>query len=187
MTQDRITPPAASQLGYERSLFPLQFCSLCRREIQGGLLQKFERPISDCGEQISPRCMLQRPYEQVGHALLITSEAKGIGKSTLGNIVRRLEQNSRVPQTKDLKAQFDSWHICKLVVQVDEVYEAGNWDLANKLKPLITERDASSLVREMTGDRIRPTVPKQGFPSFLGSPIQSASTPWALPAAPSGF
>jgi hypothetical protein len=93
--------------------------------------------------------MLQRPWERVGHALLITSEAKGIGKSTLGNIVRRLvgEQNSRVAQTKDLKGQFDGWLVGKLVIQVDEVYEAGNWDLANKLKPLITERTVSVNVK----------------------------------------
>jgi hypothetical protein len=60
---------------------------------------------------------------------LITSEAKGIGKSTSGNVVRRLvgEQNSRVAQTKDLKSSFDGWLMGKLVVQVDAVYEAGNW------------------------------------------------------------
>jgi hypothetical protein len=70
---------------------------------------------------------------------------KGIGKSTFGTILRRLvgEQNSRVAQTKDLKAQFDGWLVGNLVVQVDEVYEAGNWDLANKLKPLITEPKVS--------------------------------------------
>jgi phage/plasmid-associated DNA primase len=89
--------------------------------------------------------LVQQPAERVSHALLITSKAKGIGKSTFGAIIRRLvgEQNSRVVQTKDLKAQFDGWLVGKLVVQVDEVYEAGNWDLANKLKPLITERTVS--------------------------------------------
>jgi hypothetical protein len=89
--------------------------------------------------------LVQRPRERVGHALLITSEAKGIGKSTLGTVVRRLvgEQNSRVTQTKDLKAQFDGWLVGKLVVQVDEVYEAGNWALTDKLKPIITEPKVS--------------------------------------------
>jgi hypothetical protein len=55
--------------------------------------------------------LIQRPQERVGHALLITSEAKGIGKSTLGTIVRRLvgERNSRVVQTKDLKSSSDGW------------------------------------------------------------------------------
>jgi hypothetical protein len=93
--------------------------------------------------------MVQRPWERVSHALLITSEAKGIGKSTLGAIIRRLvgEQNSRVAQTKDLKSAFDGWLVGKLVVQVDEVYEAGNWDLANKLKPLITEPTVSVNVK----------------------------------------
>jgi hypothetical protein len=93
--------------------------------------------------------LVQQPAERVSHALLITSKAKGIGKSTFGAIIRRLvgEQNSRVVQTKDLKAQFDGWLVGKLVVQVDEVYEAGNWDLANKLKPLITERTVSVNVK----------------------------------------
>jgi phage/plasmid-associated DNA primase len=92
---------------------------------------------------------VQRPQERVGHALLITSEAKGIGKSTLGTVVRRLvgEQNSRVVQTKDLKSSFDGWLMGKLVVHVDEVYEAGNWDLANKLKPLITEPTVSANIK----------------------------------------
>ena len=89
--------------------------------------------------------LVQRPWERVGHALLITSEAKGIGKSTFGKVVRRLvgEQNSRTVQTKDLKSQFDGWLAGKLVIQVDEVYESGNWDLANKLKSLITEPTVS--------------------------------------------
>ena len=93
--------------------------------------------------------LVQRPQERVSHALLITSEAKGIGKSTLGTIVRRLvgEQNSRVAQTKDLKSSFDGWLVGKLIVQVDEIYEAGNWDLANKLKPLITERTVSANIK----------------------------------------
>jgi len=93
--------------------------------------------------------LLQRPHERIGHAMLITSEAKGIGKSTLGTVVRRLvgEQNSRVVQTKDLKSSFDGWLMGKLVVQVDEVYEAGNWDLANKLKPLITEPTVSANIK----------------------------------------
>jgi hypothetical protein len=72
--------------------------------------------------------IVQRPQERIAHALLITSEAKGIGKSTLGTIVRRLvgEQNSRVAQKKDLKSSFDGWLVGKLVVHVDEIYEAGS-------------------------------------------------------------
>src|SRR5262249_33324369 len=107
--------------------------------------------------------LIQRPQERVGHALLITSEAKGIGKSTLGTIVRRLvgEQNSRVAQTKDLKSNFDGWLVGKLVVQVDEIYEAGNWDLANKLKPLITEPTVSANIK------YGPQIEVENFARFL--------------------
>ncbi|HEV2548048.1 MAG TPA: primase-helicase family protein [Stellaceae bacterium] len=85
--------------------------------------------------------LVQQPASRIDHALLITSEAKGVGKSTVGQIVRRLvgERNARTAQTKDLKSQFDGWLAGKLFVQVDEVYESGNWELANKLKSLITE------------------------------------------------
>jgi hypothetical protein len=107
--------------------------------------------------------LIQRPQERVGHALLITSEAKGIGKSTLGAIVRRLvgEPNSRVAQTKDLKSNFDGWLVGKLVVQVDEIYEAGNWDLANKLKPLITEPTVSANIK------YGPQIEVENFARFL--------------------
>ena len=93
--------------------------------------------------------LVQRPYERVNHAILLTSEAKGIGKSTLGTIIRRLigERNSYVAQSKDLKSQFDGWLMGKLVVQVDEVYEHGNTDLANRLKPILTEPTVSVNVK----------------------------------------
>jgi hypothetical protein len=107
--------------------------------------------------------LIQRPQERVGHAVLITSDAKGIGKSTLGAIVRRLvgERNARVVQTKDLKSSFDGWLVGKLVVQVDEVYEAGNWDLANKLKPLITEPTVSANIK------YGPQIEVENFARFL--------------------
>ncbi|MBR0991028.1 hypothetical protein JQ580_09925 [Bradyrhizobium japonicum] len=89
--------------------------------------------------------LVQRPDERVNHAILLTSESKGIGKSTLGTIIRRLagERNSSVAQSKDLKSQFDGWLVGKLVIQVDEVYEHGNTDLANRLKPILTEPTVS--------------------------------------------
>jgi len=85
--------------------------------------------------------LVRRPAERIDHALLITSEQKGIGKSTLGQIVKRLtgEKNARTAAPKDLKSQFDGWLAGKLFIQVDEVYESGNWELANKLKSIITE------------------------------------------------
>jgi hypothetical protein len=107
--------------------------------------------------------LIQCPQERVGHAILVTSDAKGIGKSSLGAIVRRLvgERNSRVVQTKDLKSSFDGWLVGKLVVQVDEVYEAGNWDLANKLKPLITEPTVSANIK------YGPQIEVENFARFL--------------------
>ena len=107
--------------------------------------------------------LVQRPQERVNHALLITSEAKGIGKSTLGTIIRKLvgERNGGMAQSKDLKSQFDAWLMGKLIVQVDEIYEHGNWDLANKLKPLITEPTVSVNVK------YGPQIIVQNFARFI--------------------
>ena len=107
--------------------------------------------------------LVQRPQERVNHALLITSEAKGIGKSTLGTIIRRLvgERNGGMAQSKDLKSQFDGWLMGKLIVQVDEIYEHGNWDLANKLMPLITEPTVSVNVK------YGPQMSVQNFARFI--------------------
>src|SRR5215469_15471732 len=49
----------------------------------------------------------------------------------------------------------------KLVVQVDEIYEAGNWDLANKLKPLITEPTVSANIK------YGPQIEVENFARFL--------------------
>ena len=42
--------------------------------------------------------VVQRPQERIGHSLLITSEAKGIGKSTLGTVVRRPVGDQKQPR-----------------------------------------------------------------------------------------
>jgi hypothetical protein len=60
-----------------------------------------------------------------------------------------------------LKSSFDGWLVGKLVVQVDEVYEAGNWDLANKLKPLITEPTVSANIK------YGPQIEVENFARFL--------------------
>jgi hypothetical protein len=87
--------------------------------------------------------LVQKPGERVNHAVLITSAAQGVGKSMFGVAVGLLtgKSNHTRMDTAILKSGFDGLLAGKLVVQVDEVYEAGNYALANALKPKVTEGD----------------------------------------------
>jgi Family of unknown function (DUF5906) len=85
--------------------------------------------------------LVQRPGERVNHAVLIVSKAQGVGKSMLGDVVGHLagESNRASTTAGILGSGFDGLTTGKLVVQVDEVREAGNWKLAESLKSKITE------------------------------------------------
>ena len=67
--------------------------------------------------------------------------AQGVGKSMLGDVVGLLagESNRASTTAGILNSGFDGLTTGKLVVQVDEVREAGNWRLAESLKSKITE------------------------------------------------
>lgn len=88
---------------------------------------------------------VQKPGERINHALLITSSQQGVGKSTLARLLEKLvgKQNAGPVQTRDLKSNFDGAIINKLVATIDEVYEAGNFGLADKMKSYITEDEIS--------------------------------------------
>ncbi len=85
--------------------------------------------------------LVQRPAERVNHAVLIVSKAQGVGKSMLGDVVGLLagESNRAATTASILNSGFDGLTTGKLVVQVDEVRELGNWKLAELLKSKITE------------------------------------------------
>jgi Family of unknown function (DUF5906) len=85
--------------------------------------------------------LVQQPGERVNHAVLIVSKAQGVGKSMLGDVVGLLagESNRASTTAGILNSGFDGLTTGKLVVQVDEVREGGNWKLAESLKSKITE------------------------------------------------
>ncbi|MGV6872362.1 primase-helicase family protein [Pseudochelatococcus sp. B33] len=89
--------------------------------------------------------LVQKPWEKPAHAVLIVSKVHGVGKSTLGRVLKALvgATHARTVFPQDLKGTHSGWLVGALAVVIDEVYEAGNWNLSNRLKPLITEERAS--------------------------------------------
>ncbi|MFN8720498.1 MAG: DUF5906 domain-containing protein [Rhodospirillales bacterium] len=84
---------------------------------------------------------VQRPQERVSHASLLIGEATGTGKSTVGRILRRLlgEENCGTVNTDMLRSQFNGFLENKLLMVIEEAMTRGRADIANRLKPIITE------------------------------------------------
>jgi hypothetical protein len=87
--------------------------------------------------------LVQHPGVKILHALLIRSEAHGVGKGTLTDLARALvgEGNSVAIGGDRLADRFNGWQAGKLLVIADETSEAGGWQFSNSLKRLITESD----------------------------------------------
>lgn len=86
--------------------------------------------------------MYQNPGKKIRHALLIISPSHGVGKDTVGDqIARRLFGDTNVAVVQDeavAEGRFDFMRHAQLVV-VPEIMGGDRKDLANKLKPLITQ------------------------------------------------
>lgn len=121
--------------------------------------------------------LVQRPWEKPVHAILITSPAQGVGKSTVREVLEHLvgTNQAKLVTPGDIKGTFSDWLIGQMVVVVDEVYEGGNWGLVNSLKYLISETRASVNAKN------RPIVVAPNYARFLM--FSNHSAPLALEEA----
>ena len=71
------------------------------------------------------------------YSMLLVSKTQGVGKSTLGLILRRLlgERNVSFPGDSAFESQFNSWAVGKLLVFVNEIYSNGRATVYDKIKP----------------------------------------------------
>jgi hypothetical protein len=92
--------------------------------------------------------IVQRPGDKVNFAPLIQG-GQGTGKSAVGILMERIvgERNVARPSNSELRENFTGWLKGKALVVVEELMAGGSRDLANKLKPLITDPRVS--IREM--------------------------------------
>jgi len=84
---------------------------------------------------------VQRPFEKVLWGVILTSEAEGVGKDTLSELMGLLLEGEKRPavSAKEITGQFTDWLFGRLWVQLDEIYESRkDRYLANALKKFIT-------------------------------------------------
>jgi hypothetical protein len=84
--------------------------------------------------------LVQRRGEKLTYALLLCG-GQGIGKSALGALLSRLlgAHNVRRPTNEELHGSFTAWALATEVCVIEELMAVGRREMANKLKPLITE------------------------------------------------
>jgi hypothetical protein len=83
---------------------------------------------------------VQRPAERVKHALILSGK-QGTGKSYMARVLKLLHGRSNVHEVSvdELHGQFTGWLEGKQVILIEELMAQGRLELANKLKPILTQ------------------------------------------------
>lgn len=108
--------------------------------------------------------LIARPATRMEYAMLLISETQGVGKSTLGVILKPLIGASNVSVTSAqtiVESQFTGWLARKRLVIVNEIYEGHNSRAYDKLKTYVTDTEV-----ECNEKHIRP-YPVRNWVTFL--------------------
>ncbi len=91
--------------------------------------------------------LIQKPKEKTGICIVLKSDARGTGKSTVAKLIEGIlgEHCITVQDTKQFLGQYNMHLINKMFVTVEEAFWSGSEENAGKLKTLVTE---SSIVIE---------------------------------------
>ena len=86
--------------------------------------------------------LIAHPGVRMKYSVLMISDTKGVGKSTLGEyILRHLvgTHNASMASDKTVLSGFNSWAKHKTLVIIEEIYTGKKWTMYNSLKTYITE------------------------------------------------
>ncbi|WP_374944110.1 primase-helicase family protein [Sphingomonas sp.] len=85
--------------------------------------------------------LIARPDIRMRWGLLLISQTQGVGKGTLGEVLRVLLGSTNVsfPSARDITAQFNSWAFCKRLAFFAELYSGHSRDTYDALKPYVTD------------------------------------------------
>ncbi|WP_448187728.1 primase-helicase family protein [Azospirillum sp. sgz301742] len=85
---------------------------------------------------------VQHPAEKIYHAIVLQG-MQGAGKSYLARVLKALHgaKNVHEVSTDEIHGDFTGWLEAKQVILVEELMAAGRLELANKLKPMITQEE----------------------------------------------
>lgn len=117
--------------------------------------------------------IIQRPEEKSGVCLVLKSEARGTGKSTVSVMMERLlgQHSMRVQDGKHLLGAFNSHLANKLFVTIEEAFWSGSAKDAGKLRTLISE---STVTIEAKG---KDAIEVDSFHRFM----MCTNNDWAVP------
>jgi len=85
--------------------------------------------------------IVQRPWEKPLWGIILTSEAEGVGKNLLSEIVQLLTEGTKKPEVTldNIMSPFNDWLEGRLWAHVDEVYQdARDRNIANRMKTYLT-------------------------------------------------
>lgn len=89
--------------------------------------------------------LIARPETRMGYAMLLMSEAQGVGKTTLANaVLEPIVGRHNTDQTSErdiVESQFTDWIAEKRLVVVNEIYSGHSWKAYHKLKTFITDAE----------------------------------------------
>ncbi|PMP04567.1 hypothetical protein BCS95_05470 [Vibrio breoganii] len=116
---------------------------------------------------------IQKPHEKTGVCVVLKSEARGTGKSTVSKLMEKMLgfNSMRVQDTKHLLGSFNSHLANKLFITVEESFWSGSNKDAGKFRTLITE---STITIEAKG---KDAVEVDSFHRFL----LCTNNDWAVP------
>jgi hypothetical protein len=85
--------------------------------------------------------LVREPWTKILFALLIWSREHGVGKSVLALLIARMigEHNTVFPTNEEVTGKFTSWQEGAQLVVLEELMMRGRLELANRLKPVITQ------------------------------------------------
>lgn len=84
--------------------------------------------------------LVQQPAEKIHFALLIRGE-QGSGKSAIGELMRRIigDRNVVKPSNDEVTGRFTVWQEGAQLAIIEELMTLGRLEVANRLKPVVTE------------------------------------------------
>lgn len=95
--------------------------------------------------------LIAKPEQRMEFALLLVSEAQGIGKTTLGSqILAKLvgDHNVGYPSEKTIvNSDFTDWIALRRLIVVNEIYSGHSWKAYNTLKEYITDESVNVNVK----------------------------------------
>ena len=86
--------------------------------------------------------LIAKPEVRMLWAWLLMSKETGVGKTTIGETLGYQVglDNFSAPSESEIEGNYNSWIAHKKLVLVNEIYAGNSYAMANKLKPLITDK-----------------------------------------------